>query len=169
MEVNAVLSNGGSKALHIEMSCDWFITSHFGDRPVQLSVQCVLPSISTGLIYLFANSEMSAESRPACPLPWAASELLLFEPVVALVKCAEGFQALSWNAWKELTTSTCLQDFGMPSSMTTSLNVMGEDEVDLQSLESASCHSEESSGSEEVEDLSLSDVDSQDVESDASM
>lgn len=136
MQVDAVIGNGERRLLDIEMSPDWTIQTVFEGESLKLVLQAITPSISAGLIYLFANSD------PCCgvaePLPAAASELLLFAPLVPLVKCPQGFQALSWTAWKEVTSSTCFQDFGMPSSMASSLPGMGEDEIDVMSVESVS-------------------------------
>lgn len=136
MQVDAVISNGERKLLNIDMSPDWTITTVFEGEPQRLVLQAVIPSICTGLIYLFANSNPSI--GVAEPLPSAASELLLFAPLVPLLKCPEGFQALSWSAWKDVTSSTCFQDFGMPASMASSALGVGDDELDADSLDSAS-------------------------------
>lgn len=161
MQVDAVISNGERKLLTIDMSPDWTISTTFEGESLKLVLQAIIPSISTGLIYLFANSK--AFSGIAEPLPAAASELLLFSPLVPLLKCPEGFQALSWTAWKEVTSSTCFQDFGMPSSMASSLPGLGEDDLEGESQESASnqADSDEDMGEEICEsDAGISEGDS---------
>jgi hypothetical protein len=163
MQVDAVVSNGERRLIDIDMSPDWTIRTVFEGESFELVLQAITPSISTGLIYLFANSKPLR--GVAEPLPAAASELLLFAPLVPLLKCPEGFQALSWNAWKEVTSSTCFQDFGMPSSMASSLPGLGEDDMDVASIESASedlANSEEDSG----EDLDESDAVASEADSD---
>ena len=168
MQVDAAMSNGERKLIKIDMNPDWIIQASLGDRSVNLALQAVLPSVSTGLIYLFASSAPldDGEFALVSPLPSAASELLLYAPLVALIKCPEGFQALAWSAWKEITASSCLQDFGMPSSMAASLNGGVEDELDAQSLNSASCGmpetDEEQESDDACEDVTLSDADSDD-------
>jgi len=135
MQVDAALSNGESRSVAIEMTPEWLVKAHVGERVVVLALQAVLPSVSTGLVYLFAASAPGDDIVSWVePLPPAASELLLYAPLVPLVKCQAGFQALSWAAWKELATSSCLQDFGMPPSLATSLNAGLDDELDLESL-----------------------------------
>jgi len=162
MQVDAVISNGERRLLDIEMSPDWTIHVVFEGESLKLVLQAITPSISTGLIYLFANT------KPSCglaePLPAAASELLLFAPLIPLLKCQEGFQALSWTAWKEVTSSTCFQDFGMPSSMASSLPGLGEDDIDAASIDSASNPAD--SGDETGEDRCESDAVMSDADSD---
>jgi len=121
MQVTAALSNGQKKMATIEMAPNWSIEAHLeGEQPVLLELQAVLPSISTGLIYFFTSSKPLYgldEASVVGPLPHAANELLLYAPLVALVKRAEGFQALSWSAWRELTSASTALDFGMASSV----------------------------------------------------
>ena len=127
---------GERQLLRIDLLQDWSINTPLGT----LSLQAIVPSISTGLLYLFARSSPleGMEIPWVEALPAAATELMLYAPLVVLIKCPESFRALSWNAWKEITTSSCLQDFGMPSSMATSLNGGGEEEMDVRSLKSES-------------------------------
>lgn len=162
MRVDAVICNGERRLLDIDMSPDWTIRTDFEGEALKLVLQAITPSISAGLIYLFANSQ--PDCGVAEPLPAAASELLLFAPLVPLVKCPEGFQALSWTAWKEVTSSTCFQDFGMPVSMASSLPGMGEEDMDVASADSISNldDSEEDSG----EDLGDSDAAASEDDSD---
>ena len=162
MQVDAVIWNGERRLLDIEMSPDWTIRTVFEGEALKLVLQAITPSISAGLIYLFANSQ--SDCGVAEPLPAAASELLLFAPLVPLVKCPEGFQALSWTAWKEVTSSTCFQDFGMPASMASSLPGMGEEEMDVVSVDSVS--NLDDSEEEYGEDLKDSDAAASEGDSD---
>lgn len=153
MQVDAAMSNGERCSLKIDMTPEWCIHAEApGAGKVELALQAVLPSVTLGLIYLFAASEplLGMADPLASPLPSAATELLLYAPLVPLLKCTQGFQALTWTSWKELTAATCLQDFGMPISSLAASAAAGDDErseaasaagaLELaQSLDSDSC------------------------------
>jgi hypothetical protein len=178
MLVDAAMANGERAALQIQMTPDWRIQAAApggSGAAAELTLQAVLPSVAVGLIYLFAASQPGGEVDPLVwPLPTAASELLLYAPLVPLLKCSEGFQALAWSCWKEITASTCMQDFGMPPSLVPSCTALGEEEEDLdvRSLQSESW-AEDSEGPESDElcndDAELSDGASEAAGSDASL
>lgn len=155
MNVDAATANGERRNISVVMTADWCLRT----SDVDLPLQAVLPSISLGLVYLFAPSKQL--EGDVQPLPAAAAELLLYAPLVALVKCPQGFQSLSWSAWRDLTSSACLQDFGMPSSMATSLNAGVEEDLETQSLASIS-------DMDFQEEAESEDLGEQDVLSDAS-
>jgi len=177
MLVDAAMANGERAALQIQMTPDWRIQAAApggGGAAEELTLQAVLPSVAVGLIYLFAASQPGDQADPLVwPLPTAAGELLLYAPLVPLLKCSEGFQALAWSCWKEITASTCMQDFGMPPSLAPSCTALGEEEEDLdvRSLQSESW-AEDSEGPESDElcdDAELSDGASEAAGSDASL
>ena len=161
MQVDAVMSSGERAQLQVQMTPNWSILTSYDGAQLELFLQAIMPSISAGLIYLFGPSD--ARFGVVDALPAAATELLLFAPLVPLLKCPEGFQVMSWSAWKDVVMSACFQDFGMPSSMVSSaLGLEGED-LDSASLDSNSNAAESDDKTAEELCDETEDLDSEDV------
>jgi hypothetical protein len=160
MQVDAVMSSGERAQLQVQMTPKWSILTTYEGVELELYLQAIVPSISAGLIYLFGAPDARLGAVEA--LPEAAAELLLFAPLVPLLKCPEGFQVISWSAWKEVASSACFQDFGMPSSMVSSAAAPDED-LDSASLDGSSNAESEEKTADELGDESAgvdSDMDS---------
>lgn len=149
MQVDAIMSCGERTQLQVQMTPNWSVLTTYDGAQLELFLQAVMPSISAGLIYLFGPSDARFGAVDA--LPAAAAELLLFAPLVPLLKCPEGFQVMSWSAWKDVASSACFQDFGMPSSMVSSAVGLEDDDQDSASLDSNSIVAE--SEEKSVEEL----------------
>jgi hypothetical protein len=171
MQVDAIMSSGNRAQLQVQMTPSWSVLTSYDGVQLELFLQAIMPSISAGLIYLFAPSDARFGAVDA--LPAAAVELLLFAPLVPLLKCPEGFQIMSWSAWKDVALSTCFQDFGMPSSMVSSAAALEDDEdLDSASLDSYSNAAEsEDKTADEIGDESdiLEDGEDSDACSDVSV
>lgn len=164
MQVDAIMSGGERAQLQVQMTPHWTMLANHDGAQVELALQAIVPSISAGLIYLYGASDARFGAVDALSMPAAAAELLLFAPLVPLLKCQEGFQVMAWSAWKDVASSVCFQDFGMPSSMVSSALGLEEEDQDSASLDSASngAASEDKSEEELGEESENEDSEAQD-------
>lgn len=127
--MDAIMASGERLAIDLEMTPEWDIRGSLDERPLKLQLQAVSPHTGSGFVYVFSNVEDDygvVEQVPPC-----LRDVLFFAPVVGFLKCEGGFQAVSYGSWKELISETYFQDFGMPSSMVSSVYETAEDEDDL--------------------------------------
>jgi hypothetical protein len=87
---------------------DWKLRLWADDEPLvtrELYCAGVMAPVSSGkLLYLFsAPPSRDVEQVAALRLPPSCREMLLFSPVVPLLKTARGFQAVTGDEWTELT------------------------------------------------------------------
>lgn len=128
MQASAVLATGEKARMLINMTPGWLLQGCLDGEPepLTLHLQAVTPHTGTGFVYLFSN--VVAKHGVLQQAPPSVREVLFYAPVVGLLKCPEGFQVLSYEAWKDLVSETYFQDFGMPPSMLSSLNGNGDEE-----------------------------------------
>ena len=138
MNVEAALSAGELLPVAVHMQADWTLRCCLeggaSAAPELLQLQAVLPC-SGELLYLFAPDE-DVGLGVAGPLPPLASELLVYAPLVPLVKRPEGFQGLSRRSWEDMTSACALQDSIMQVSAGDSLALVGE-EAELDDFEAS--------------------------------
>lgn len=127
MQVEAALADGKHCGVTIEMDNDWRIQTNYAQDQVVLHLQAVLPNSDKELLYLFAASD--PRHGAVTPLPPLASELLLYAPLVPLLKRPNnGFQALSWANWEAVVAE--VGDV-MPTSAGDSQALVNEDTADV--------------------------------------
>jgi hypothetical protein len=133
MESFVALGAGGWAQAAVEMTDSWVVTARLdGTTSYRLQLQAVLPC-SGELLYLFA-ADGDVGLGAAAPLPQLASELLVYAPLLPLLKRPGGFQGLSRSAWQELTSAEKSVASFMQVSAGDSLAVVGEEAegVDLE-------------------------------------
>lgn len=124
MQVDAMLADGKRCKATVHMFPDWSIVAKWLDQEAQLQLQAVMPSTYGDILYLFAATQPC--HGVVMPLPPLASELLIYAPLVPLLKRADGFQAITWTSWDAL-----ISDLGdvMQASAGDSLTLLGGDDI----------------------------------------
>lgn len=138
MHVHAAFADGELLPVAVDMQADWTLRccvegGNEGKAP-ELQLQAVLPC-SGELLYLFCPDD-DVGFGVAGPMPPLAAELLVYAPVVPLVKCPQGFQGLSRRSWEDMTSASALQDSVMQVSAGDSLALVGDD-AELDDLEAS--------------------------------
>lgn len=138
MQVTAVLA-GEVRPASVSMCPDWTLLCRLGteERELKLVLQALLPC-SGHLLYLFAPDVEVPGLSAASPLPPLASELLIYSPLVPLLRHPEGFEVMSRRAWEDMTAARLPQDSVMQVSAGDSLMISCEEETELDELEAAS-------------------------------
>ena len=126
MKVDAIAASGERLSIDLEMTPEWDIRGSLGDGPIKLQLQAVSPHTGSGFVYVFSN--VSDDYGVVEQVPPCLRDVLFFAPVVGFLKCQWGFQAVSYSTWKDLISETYFQDFGMPSSMISSVYDNAEEE-----------------------------------------